>query len=389
MNKWTINRCDPGLLIDAGVLRPEREIALRWWLKAYHRNSWMRRQEGWKELASLLASSCHDAAWINTMRILYCTRRGKWCHNPDFCPRCALDQRVEPRQYEFGRCFDRSPYWYAAVVGTEIDPERAGLHYGPRKKPIHWLPYRGGKRGLYVTSRGEQPAYDLGQEMIDLPFRFLSDLVNRCGVSGALARAEPWIGFGGPARGQKVVDCAVLNHVNVLIASDEVIDLETAKTLLLAYKDSLRRSPLGAITYPDIWINPIASQEDLNGWIDYMFKSWTVMLVVAYQLANCRRYGINLKEFDYALTSLAYYFDQERMIRAYGVLSASTKKRTYIGRRQAMRLTMKKVDRWLKDKAFAWQHQDWEESVYRILDKRRMRRGMGAAGGDAEAREAA
>jgi hypothetical protein len=51
--------------------------------------------------------------------------------------------------------------------------------------------------------------------------------------------------------------------------------------------------------------------------------------------------------------------------------------KSYIGIKPPMKLSRREVSRWLKDPKFAADHQNWEDSVYQLIEKRLQRRGQG------------
>ena len=87
-HRW-LNRADH-LDVLARLSGP-RAVALKFFVGRYNRNDWMQKQKDWLPNASLLASA-HPWTFDGT-RICYCTRQGRLCGLPDFCPRCNLDLR--------------------------------------------------------------------------------------------------------------------------------------------------------------------------------------------------------------------------------------------------------------------------------------------------------
>jgi hypothetical protein len=165
---------------------------LKFFLGRHNRNDWMQKQKDWLPNASLLASA-HPWTFDGT-RICYCTRQGRLCGLPDFCPRCNLDLRIEPLQRAFVHAFARRPYWHSLVVDYEMKADRAGIWTGPR----------GEVRALYLPHRGQHQGRFLHAcPVLNELFEALCDVLLSVGkymqrlglIDGYLAVVEPNLSF--------------------------------------------------------------------------------------------------------------------------------------------------------------------------------------------------
>jgi hypothetical protein len=368
----SIDRTHPALIMHCLPL--DRQIALKSFLKRWHGNEWMQLQDDWMENASLMAS-CGLAQYIfNAKRILYCGKHGIFCEQTDFCRRCCLDDRVQPALDEYGQCFKSAPYWYAMVANTRIRANEAGLEFG---KLTH-SPYTGKVDGhiLYACPEQEPVFERLCQALFALP----TFLKKHGVITGAFCQLEFHLSF---QTGDSLYDSwsslqhAVQPHLNILVNTTVPITSEVALAMYTLL-GRLLMSHDARLSYPNLWIQQIESQQALNGWLRYLLKPWPI--AQWYRRARkrgCNPTSLNLLFDEIVFENLKHLAGRVVSPRKMGNLNCQCRSGTYIGTKRPMDLSGKEVSRWLKDSVFAALHPDWEDSVYQLIEKRRSRQGQG------------
>lgn len=350
----------------------ERRIALKSWLKRWHHNDWMRDQDEWLEDACLMAS-CQSMAFP-VKRILYCAKHGLFCYHPFVCRRCNLDQRVEPVLDEYGDCFPNAPYWYAAVFSTKVRPDQAYLHFGDFRHQI----YQGAPDGFPLRTDWEVSFQRLCGALFEVV-----RILNKFGViGGAFCHLELHLSIW-PDDSPPLYDWwsglshSLHPHLHVLFN----MPIPMTAELATAIYDLLDRNLVyhGAqLGYPHLWLKPVTSQSKLDGWLRYSLKSWP--LTTWYRRAikrGCDRWHVNLLFDEIVFDNMVHLAGRVVSPRKVGNMNCQVRSRQYIGAKPPMKLTRKQVSRWLKNKAFAAQHPDWEESVFHLLEKWEKRQGRG------------
>ncbi len=354
-----------------GRLPLARRIALKSFLKRYHGNDWMQAQFGWLEEAALIASCDLAEDIFDTSRVLYCARHGLRCEQANLCRRCCLDRRVQPALEEYSRCFDLARHWYAAVVGLEIHADKAGVHFGD----VDHRPFAGRPDGHILNTSPEQE--QLFERLCRALFTLPTLLKDHGVVSGAFSHLEFHVSF---KPGQSNYDFwsgiqpSLKPHLHVLLNGPAPITPEMALAIHSAF-GRLLMFHRAAMAYPSLWIKPIPDQEELNGWLRYTLKPWP--LEVWYRRAlkrGCDPLHLNLLFDEVVFVNISHLSRRVVSPRKIGNLNCQSRE-GYIGIQPPMRLSRKLVVQWLKDPHFAAQHPDWEESIYQLEEKRRLRRG--------------
>jgi hypothetical protein len=374
----SIDRTAPTLVLRDVKL--EMCIALKSFLKHWHKNQWMKSQEGWLADACLLAS-CDDEEDSFARRILYCSRYGYLCCWPDFCHRCALDQRIEPVQCEYGNSFSRGPYWYAAVLNTECSADRAGLWKGDgtldrnEAQPL-FLPHAGRSNGFAVEADQVLCFRDICEGL----FAFVKHLIQKNVIAGALASLEIDVSFWPGADGLydfwSGIQHALLPHVNLLFNTRAPMTDEAA---LLFYR--IFSSVLGQysrLSYPNAWFAPVLSQDALDTWLGYILKPWPVhKWYHRARSARCDPWHLNLLFDEIVYESAVYLASRVRSPRKFGNLnpgSFACPRPEYIGTPVPPVLNKKQMAL-LTDEIYWDAHDELHASFFRTVDKRRLRRG--------------
>ena len=85
--------------------------------------------------------------------------------------------------------------------------------------------------------------------------------------------------------------------------------------------------------YPDLWIDKVVSQEDINAWLGYSSKSWPLQAWYQNALRNgCPRADLN-ELFDWIVfENLDYVTSELRALEKYGNLRCSKVNPHYIGK---------------------------------------------------------
>ena len=344
-----------------------RGIALKYFRGRYSTSNWMEQQKGWLENASLLAST--DPFSFNPIRVLYCSRKGRLCCEPDYCFRCNLDQRVEPLQKAFERAYRRRPFWHSMVLNYEMDAGRAGIWTGSRgdRKALH-LPHQGNTNGRFFRCCPHQLRFV--KMFCDFLFHVVGSLKKSGVIDGWLAVVEPSLSFwpdpAAPCHWWCGIDHAFLPHIHVLVCGYHPLD----DRLIRAIYDTLQQF-LGAWSHANFWFNPVTSQAGIKKWINYCVKPFP--LADWYNKAihsRCDQSNLNLLFDDVAIQTCSGMMSKIYSPRRGGVLASNSRDACILDPLPPL-LTQKQMAQ-CKDERFYFQHED---SFWRNIEKRESRRG--------------
>lgn len=372
-----MNRSNPDVVLPH--LDEEYQIALKHFLKRWHRNVWMKNEAGWKERATLVASASGQFNGFRPKRILYCSKHGLLCGDFHMCPRCAVDLRIEPAQAEYGAVFDRARYWYSMVAGSEIDPDRAGLklvcgdEQTDRKNKVQFLKPWAGRRTGWLVPDWPDSAF---MKMALLPYE-LCGLITKCGGGGAFCALDVDVTIRPaterPSDWWSGLEYGVLPHGNTVINTPFPLTFEAAQAIFDSYTGLFVRRGM-RLAYPDLWIKRIRSQTGLNSWLSYSLKAWPVQKWYRRaKVKGCDPSSLNLVFDTVVFDNLVSLVSEVRSPRKFGNLCCNSP--NYIGNRLPMRLSKKKIDQWSHDEKFAAEHPEWLESIARYTEKQAKRRG--------------
>lgn len=374
-------------------LPEEAQIALKHFLKRWHHNPWMQNEVGWKESASIIASFRGQSNDLRIKRILYCAKHGFLCGDHRRCVRCALDKYIEPAQEEYGQAFGTGRNFYYIVAGSEVNADKAGLHYveiaprpGEKDRTLHFRPWIGHSPGRAIqgTVYDEKAFLSLARAPFDLcalltkkkSGKRLKEPV-RYGAGGAFCALEFDVLFRPAAKDDKGawfgVLCDILPHCNIILNFPFPVTFDVAKAIFTAYEKMFLRQPVRT-SYPDLWIKPIVSQDDLNSRLGYSLKAWPIHKWYRRGLRNhCDPECLNAIFDNVVFDDVEHYSKGLKSPRKYGNMMCNSP--AYIGKRPAKRLNNKQIKEWLEDEHFAWQHPEWEDSIHRLMEKRAKRKG--------------
>jgi hypothetical protein len=168
--------------------------------------------------------------------------------------------------------------------------------------------------------------------------------------------------------------CDILPHSNIIINFPFPVTYEVAKAIFAAYVRQSMNQPIRT-SYPDLWMKPIISQDDLNSRLGYSLKTWPIQKWHRRaRLNKCDPERLDAIFDNVVFGNLAYLACLLKSPRKFGNMSCNSGAR-YIGKKPPLRLSTRKIRAWLEDEKFAHQHPDWEEAVYRWFEKREKRKG--------------
>lgn len=238
-------------------------------LSRYKRSDWMRWQHQFPQrIGVALASN-----WEYGNTIALCGYNGWLCQKPDYCPRCSLMKRAKPAVREYRHSFLRANFWYAISPSFEQNPARAGLHFviqkrdekaGIKERVIRFNPYQGAEPGIRLTADhhlGSSPSPVLA--CFDAVFGF-ADWLAKLGVAGGVfAHREIawhfrpfWIDPNG----------------HFLINTNGPLSVEHGEMMLRHFEQIYAKQPQARLLYPDLHIEQLVSQREVNRWLYYLLK---------------------------------------------------------------------------------------------------------------------
>ena len=265
-SRASADRADPAAIM--GGLPWARAVALKTFLKSRRRLDWLRASPGGVERACLVATAS-NLTDKTVRRILFCPGSRYKCWTAKLCPKCALDQRIEPAQAAFGRSFGRAPHWWAFVIGARVNGEAAALRLW---RKVISKPSAGCPPGNPLSSSEED--YLRFVDLVRVLFSLVAALVRRGIISGAFSHLEPHVSIR-PAEGGQISHDVYL-HLHILACSDQAVTAAVARRIYALFGKILRRAGIDA--YPDVWIDRIRAQDggrrSINGWLSYSLKPW-------------------------------------------------------------------------------------------------------------------
>lgn len=254
--------------------------ALRWFLQQYKRLPWMQWQNRghYPERIgiSLLAN------WMKATNMAYCGYAGRRCKEPDHCPRCACRDRIKYAQKEYENVYGSTLkdgtrlYCYAISPSFEWRAARAGLHFvtkkADRKRGIpaeveHWHPWTNHPDAQPLTADDDAGGVNPVRQCFRLIFDFARAL-RSCSVRGVLAhRHFAWHFFEKEGYPHHITP-----NGHFLVMTEQPLTVESGRLMLELFKTLRRKRTFGRRLYPDLHIEELTSQADVNRWIYYMLE---------------------------------------------------------------------------------------------------------------------
>ena len=314
------DRTVPGAIMASLPLK--RKIALKKFLKNKGCLPWLQNAPGAVERATLIATSTGlDDKTVK--RILYCPGSRYKCFTARLCPKCTLDQYIEPALAEYGHCFDRAPYWWSVVISSKVSG--AALHFRGR---VLLQPVAGCPHGTPLST-SEEELVEV-ETLVRALFRLPGVLLRRGIITGGFLHLEPHVNFRPGADG--CITNEFYPHLHALFCSDKPITPAVAQKIYLIWDRILKRAGIKA--HPNVWIDQVRSQtggrHSLNGWLGYSLKSWPIGNW--YQVAleqGCRRAQLSKIFDEVVFLNLHQLFKSTTSTRKIGILRCTSK--NYIG----------------------------------------------------------
>lgn len=353
----------------------QKQRALRYFLGRLGDSDWMKAQKGYSDRAGIAIAS--DS--FNGIAFCRCSQRGRLCKQPDFCPRCNLDIRVDPALTEYEAVFEKVPYWLALVPSSSANPVTVGLHWCIRKdelgRPIKY------RHCIPLLNRDPLPRYSADPELGSLlatiakvPFEFANRLKRAGLIDGAYVAREIDLDFRPyePVQYELLVDHTALIHGNMLINTRQkpgwALLQEMFKIYFCVCLD------LNIPAYADLMGSRLDSQAEINRWISYELKSMPFDRWYNEALTHgCNVEHLNMAFDQTVFSGIKKAFGGVKSPRKFGNMFCQN--REYLGTKPPMRISNGNINRWLNDPTFASTHADWESSVIKLLEKRDKRRG--------------
>lgn len=305
-----VDRTRIRLLLTNKNLDVDNRVAIQWRLGEFKRSKWMQWQGFYPERVAMNVLS----PWHRGRDVAYCGYAGRFCHEPDFCPRCAVIDRADPVVTEYDRLFDsllpdgQRRYFYAITLSYDWNPDRAGLHFVIEKRDPakgtpdtlkHEYPFKGQAPVEPLTIDN-----DIGEENnISACFRaifalakFLSKLSDQWGVLAH--RHIAWHFFEYPG---------LAHHIrpngHLLVVADEPITFDDGKLLLDRFQWSYDKQELGGVLYCDAHISPLVSQAEIERWEYYMFKPMDYVR----PYCDAVKRGVNLETLNHEVDNCVFH----------------------------------------------------------------------------------
>lgn len=333
-----VDRTRIRLVLKNRNLALDDRLGVQWFLGEFKKSEWMHWQGFYPERIALTVLS----SWERGRDVAYCGYAGRFCNEPDFCPKCALMQRADPAVTEYEGLFDRllpsgqRRFFYAISLSYDWNPERAGLHYVTEKRDrVKGTP---DKLQHHYPFKGEAPAkpltidHDIGMENpITACFRaifglakFLSKMNEQW---GALAhRHVAWHFFEYPGLSHHIRP-----NGHLLVVADEPITFEIGKLLLDRFRWVYRKQKYGNVLYCDLHISPLLSQAEIERWFYYISKPMDY--VRPYRDAVLR--GVNVEALNHEVDNCVFQGGNSVLSvpspMRYGVLHVNVGPERYLG----------------------------------------------------------
>lgn len=265
-----VNRSNLPALLTNVNLDYNLRCSLFSFLSRYKRSQWMQWQQNYPQRIGISLV----ADWEYGKAMALCGVHNWLCQQSDYCPRCALMNRATPCAREYLHSFEQAPYWYAISPSFEVNSNRAGLRYviqkADKKKGIpqsmrRFNPYKGREAGVALTSDSHLADGEANPVIACFTTIFqLADKLVKCGLAGGILAHREAAWHFRPHR--------VTPNGHLLVNTPVPLTFEMGREILFLFERLYQGQPLGRSLYPDLHIEPLLSQREVNRWIHYMFK---------------------------------------------------------------------------------------------------------------------
>jgi hypothetical protein len=267
----------------------------------------------------------------------------------------------------------------ALVPSSTANAATAGWHLCIRKdefgRPIRY------RHCIPLPNLDSRPLYSADPELgwllatiAKAPFEFANRLKRAGLIDGAYVAREIDLDFRPcePVQYKLLVDQTALVHGNMLINTRRKPGWALLKEMFIIYFDVCL--DLNIPAHADLMGSRLDSQAEINRWISYELKSMPFDRWYNEALTHgCNVEHLNMAFDQTVFSGIKKAFGGVKSPRKFGNMFCQN--REYLGTKPPMRISNEKIDRWLKDPAFASAHADWESSVIKLLEKRDKRRG--------------
>lgn len=266
-----VNRAKPAALLLNRNLLFHLRLALLSFLKGYKRSKWRQRQEHYIQRIGISLVAC----WEYGKAIALCGVHGWLCQQADYCPKCALIQRYKPARWEFGNVYTPDLHFYALSPSFEVNPNRAGLKFvvvkGNKKRGLkevkkRFNPYQGKKEARPLTVKHytrHKAEVDPVTACFKAIFKLAEKLVKTGAAQGVLAQREIAWHF---------QPHSITPNGHFLVVTKQPMTFEMAKEILFLFERIYTCQPSGKHLYPDVHVEELMDQPEINRWLAYMFK---------------------------------------------------------------------------------------------------------------------
>ena len=392
-----VKHVDPSALFRLRAFGGPAGEALHYFLLRDGKSDWMQKQRLYVQLASLAAAydamhpvidnvkdygsiRLYDEDEFDPLGFLKCGMRVRprpgfppvWvCNQPERCPRCNLDQRVNPAKAEFLPAFEsereRGKSWFDVTAIGRSNPEQAGVKIevgrDAKNQPIHKYLFRPAD---YVTlprlSKFGLDDPDLRPQIVGEALhafmRWLTDGKYFDGLHAFRdidltlfpdARTGMGTGIG------HTVNC----HQHAYGNTSRTFTGKIAQRMWFGCANLLRKQSGGELcAYPDILLRPLPTPAALKRAINYAIKCFKVANWYLDALKHgCPVGALNLEFFQMAF-DCEFALSGTTQGTAFGNMSQKSG-RYYIGDPPPVELTKQQVKRYLErsaaDELFGWE----------------------------------
>lgn len=353
-------------------------VSLGGFLNRYNapNQTWMRSQRYYLETAVLAAaheclvplfetaegSTRISVDGYDAKRFLTCGRRTKAgffdCGDVCRCPACNKNMRVQPVKAEFLPAFghQKAPHWYGVTFSVTNNPETAGVHLevgrDDHNHPIFDDLFLLKETGTYSRlKRFSADEVDNVMTLVHGVFGFAHWLTLR-GPFGGIGLVGD-IDFNFYPDSSRPLGCghSILPHAHGIGNTTRLLDRQDAEVMFHQFLKMLLKEGDGhLVAYPDIYLIPCATVEELEKTINYILKPYKLAKFYIQGLSHgCPVVGLNSEFHQNAWTCESMFKGSSKHLTTFGNMHVNAGPLNYVGERQYNTMTRKQVKKFLED----------------------------------------
>jgi len=275
------------------------------------------------------------------------------------CPSCNKDMRVQPIKDEFLPVFghERAPVSYGVTISATNNPETAGVHVeigrDDQGEPIYEHLFLLKEVGTYPRlKRFSADEVDNVMTVVHSVFNFAHWLTWK-GIFGGIGLVGD-VDFSFYPDPSRPLGCghSILPHAHGIGNTLRPLDRQDAEVMFAQYLKMLLKEGGGhLVAYPDIYLKPNATVEELEKTINYTIKPFKLAKFYIEGLRHgCPVVGLNSEFHQNAWTCESMFRGSSKHLVKFGNMHVNSRE-NYVGVHQHRTMTRNQVKEFLENLA--------------------------------------